>query len=149
MVDPLERLKVLIDSSTPVVVIETAEETRAVHAVRAACSQLNIPVFEWSIADGLSRSLNHGPADAAASHGAGILNTREPAQVLAHLETMTIDAAFVLKDFHRHVEDPVVIRRLRDVAQQFGSGRRTLIITAPAVHLPPELESLVEFLDLP
>jgi hypothetical protein len=152
MVDPLERLKVLIDSSTPVVVIETAEETRAVDAVRAACSQLSIPVFEWSIADGLSRSLNHGPAGSAAassSPGPGILNTREPAQVLAHLETMTIDAAFVLKDFHRHVEDPVVIRRLRDVAQQFGSGRRTLIITAPAVALPPELESLVEYLDLP
>lgn len=152
MVDPLERLKVLIDSSTPVVVIETAEETRAVDAVRAACGQLNMPVFEWSIADGLSRSINHGPAGAGSSSssmGQGILNTREPAQVLAHLETMTIDAAFVLKDFHRHVDDPVVIRRLRDVAQQFGSGRRTLIITAPAVTFPPELENLVEYLDLP
>src|SRR6516165_6352659 len=112
MVDPLERIKVLIDSSTPVVVIETVEEPRAVELVRTACSQLNLPVFEWSIADGLSRS--GGNAAIGGKPAQAIVNTREPAQVLAHLETMTIDAAFVLKDFHRHVDDPVVIRRLRD-----------------------------------
>jgi SpoVK/Ycf46/Vps4 family AAA+-type ATPase len=55
----------------------------------------------------------------------------------------------VLKDFHRHVDDPIVIRRLRDVAQQFGSDRRTLVITAPVITLPPELEGLVEYVDLP
>src|SRR5215467_5305940 len=148
MADPLERLKVLIDSSTPVVVIETVEESRAVELVRAACNQLNLPVFEWSIADGLSRSGGNATTPGGNTPQA-ILNTREPAQVLAHLETMTIDAAFVLKDFHRHVDDPVVIRRLRDVAQQFGGGRRTLVITAPVISFPPELESLVEYVDLP
>jgi len=55
MVDPLERLKVLLNSSTPVVVMETVEEKRAVMLVRAACAELNLPVFEWSIADGLTR----------------------------------------------------------------------------------------------
>lgn len=146
MVDPLERLKVLIDSSTPVVVIETVEEARAVQVVRAACSQLNLPVFEWSIADGLSRC---GAAANPAAQAQAIINTREPAQVLAHLETMSIDAAFVLKDFHRHVDDPIVVRRLRDLAQQFGSDRRTLVITAPVISFPPELESLVEYVELP
>src|SRR5215471_15888059 len=147
MVDPLERLKVLIDSSTPVVVIETVEESRAVELVKAACSQLSLPVFEWSIADGLSRCGGNAPAGGATSQG--ILNTREPAQVLAHLETMTIDAAFVLKDFHRHVDDPVVIRRLRDVAQLFSSERRTLVITAPGIQFPPELEGLAEYVEIP
>jgi hypothetical protein len=150
MVDPAERLKVLIDSSTPVVVIETVEETRALKVVQTACSQLNLPVFEWSIADGLSRCGNNQPgAGNVAGTGQGVLNTREPAQVLAHLETMTIDAAFVLKDFHRHVDDPVVVRRLRDLAQQFSSDRRTLVITAPIIQFPPELEGLVEFVELP
>lgn len=148
MVDPLERLKVLIDSSTPVVVIETVEESRAIELVRAACSQLDMPVFEWSIADGLSRSGGNA-AGAGASTPPGILNTREPAQVLAHLETMTIDAAFVLKDFHRHVDDPVVIRRLRDVAQLFSAARRTVVITAPGIQFPAELEGLAEYVEIP
>src|SRR6202011_5076661 len=56
MTDGLERLKILINSSTPIIVMETAEETHAVGMVRTACSQLNMATFEWSIADGLVRS---------------------------------------------------------------------------------------------
>ena len=56
MPDGLDRLKVLINSSTPIVVMETSEEMRAVSLVRAACSELNVATFEWSIADGLVRS---------------------------------------------------------------------------------------------
>jgi len=50
MADSLARLKVLIDSSTPIVVIESVEEVRAVRMVRLACSALNLAAFEWSIA---------------------------------------------------------------------------------------------------
>ncbi len=52
----LDRLKVLINSSTPIVVMETVEELRAVSLVRSACCDLNMAVFEWTIADGLVRS---------------------------------------------------------------------------------------------
>jgi len=55
MSDVLDRLKILIDSSPPIIVMETAEEMRAVHLVREAASPLNLAVFEWSIANGLSR----------------------------------------------------------------------------------------------
>ena len=76
-------------------------------------------------------------------------NTADPVQALANLESMTIEAVFVLKDFHRHMDNPVVVRRLRDVGQKFSANRRTLVLTAPAIEMPPELVSLVEFLDLP
>ena len=55
MADALERLKILLNSSTPIVVMETAEEMRAVRLVRVACSALNLATFEWSIASGLAR----------------------------------------------------------------------------------------------
>jgi len=201
MTDGLDHLKVLINSSTPIVVMETSEEMRAVNLVRAACSELNMATFEWTIADGLVRSGNLSPvepprlatsvhpelttvwnqgsrnlpqprtalgptggeadrltrslmsalgADNAAAAAAGsIYNTREPAQALANMESMTIEAVFILKDFHRHMDDPVVVRRLRDVGQKFSTNRRTLIITAPEIAMPPELATLVEFFDLP
>jgi len=76
-------------------------------------------------------------------------NTADPVQALANLESMTIEAAFILKDFHRHMDNPVIVRRLRDVGQKFSANRRTLVLTAPAIEMPPELASLVEFLDLP
>ncbi|HTW31529.1 MAG TPA: AAA family ATPase [Candidatus Sulfotelmatobacter sp.] len=206
MTDGLDRLKVLINSSTPIVVMETAEEMRAVNLVRAACADLNMATFEWTIADGLLRSgtqnsqvpqnqnsqksnspnswtqASGGSArrtslspsaaesdrltralmssignsiggDAGATPGAAagsaIYNTREPVQALANMETMTVEAVFILKDFHRHMDDPVVVRRLRDVGQKFATNRRTVIITAPEIVVPAELTTLVEYFDLP
>ena len=154
MTNPPERLKILLNSSTPIVILETVEELRVIRIVRFVCAELHLPVFEWSIADGLSRCGDHAPvtvtAEEPVEHGQpAIGNTREPAQVLGHLETMSIDAAVVLKDFHRHMDDPVVIRRLRDVAQQFCGSRRTVILTGPSFQVPPELTGLIEYVDVP
>lgn len=170
MTNPLERLRILINSSTPVVVMETVEELRALKMVYSVCAEMNLPVFEWSIADGLTRCGSRAPITMQAGRPASaqeqaqrmvqattlaeqvqtaIGNTREPAQVLGHLETMTIDAAVVLKDFHRHLDDPVVVRRLRDVAQQFSANHRTVVLTGPSFSVPPELGALIEYLELP
>jgi hypothetical protein len=168
MADVLERLKVLINSSTPIVVMETVEEVRAVDAVRTACSELNMAVFEWSIADGLVRSGSGTPAVPAAglqmrinavrhasdpgapeSSQAAIYNTADPVQALANMESMTLEAVFILKDFHRHLDNAVVVRRLRDVGQKFATNRRTVVLTSPSIDMPAELASLVEYLDLP
>jgi hypothetical protein len=155
----LDRLKILINSSTPIVVMETVEEMRALSLIRQACTDLSLPIFEWTIADGLVRSGSTTPtpprtiaatlADAASAPRSAMYNTADPAQALANLETMTIEAVFVLKDFHRHMDNPVIVRRLRDVGQKFCSNRRTVVLTAPLLEMPQELASLVEFLDLP
>jgi len=198
MTDGLNRLKVLVNSSTPIVVMETSEELRAVNLVRAACAELNMATFEWSIADGLVKSGTNIPvegqkialqaridqnaiwtqgsraqartslspggteaerlaramassvgADSAAGGGGSIYNTREPVQALANMESMTVEAVFILKDFHRHMDDPVLVRRLRDVGQKFSANRRTVVITAPEIAVPAELTTLVEYFDLP
>jgi hypothetical protein len=201
MSDTLDRLKVLINSSTPIVVMETSEEMLAVNTVRRACADLNMATFEWTVADGLVRSGSNAPAEApkmamqahadqatvwtslgknqpptrtilspgsgeaerltraimgsmgnesaAAPSGGSIYNSRDPAQALANMESMTVEAVFILKDFHRHMDDPAVVRRLRDVGQKFSSNRRTVVITAPEITVPPELAKLVEYFDLP
>src|SRR5215467_11339748 len=101
MADVLDRLKVLIDSSTPIIVMETVEEVRAVQLVREASSPLNLAVFEWNIATGLTRcGTGPGPSGEPKFPGAAhaslripdettasaIYNSREPAQVLGTLE---------------------------------------------------------------
>ncbi|MGH9537891.1 MAG: hypothetical protein ACRD3H_08200, partial [Terriglobales bacterium] len=92
MADVLERLKILLNSSTPIVVMETVEEMRAVRLVRVACSALNLATFEWSIASGLTRcgsdvgelvpESSHMPAGGYDPHEAGaqaLYNSKEPA----------------------------------------------------------------------
>jgi ATP-dependent 26S proteasome regulatory subunit len=184
--DCLSRLKILFNSTTPVVVMETLEEERMMFLVRSACSELNLPLFEWSIADGLVRSGSNAPVQPAsnprttqtdlnkriaaaqaalmqanlppvdfgnisadpAPPQSAIINTSTAAGVLAHLDTLTIPGVFVLKDFHRQMDDAIVVRRLREVAQDFAHQRRTMILTGPSVSLPPELSNLVEYVDL-
>jgi ATP-dependent 26S proteasome regulatory subunit len=163
----LKRLQVLIDSSTPIVAMETVEEVRAVRMVRAACSALNLAAFEWSVASGLMRcgssvgeivtghefsggaAGGYVPTESIEQNAKALYNSREPAQMLSNLEAISVEAAFILKDLHRHMDDPVVVRRLRDVGQRFASNRKTVILTAPKLEIPPELRSLVEFFELP
>jgi hypothetical protein len=164
MQDAFDRLKILIDSSTPIVVMETVEEMRAVRMVREASSSLRLATFEWSIASGLvccgaeaapvAESKFPGAARASLQSAAdlsapAIYHSQEPAQALSNLEAISVEAVFILKDFHRHMDDPVVVRRLRDVGQKFSTNRRTVVITGPLVSIPAELGSLVEFLELP
>jgi hypothetical protein len=152
--DPLARLKVLLDSSTPIVAMETIEEVRAVRLVRAACAALNLAAFEWTIASGLVRCGSDvgelvadgldspspcGAAQEALANSKAIYNSQEPAQMLANLEGISIGAAFILKDLHRHMDEPVVVRRLRDVGQKFSENRRTIILTSPKIEIPAEL----------
>ena len=97
MPDALERLKVLLNSSTPIVVMETVEEMRAVNLVRIACSAVNLATFEWSIASGSGalrqRRGRAGPGDQTPAPRAtispaprAIYNSKEPAQALSNLE---------------------------------------------------------------
>src|SRR5438874_10909701 len=165
---PLERLKLLLNSSSPLVIVETVEEMRALEVIRHAAFDLQLPVFEWSVADGLVRYEKNPkrppgsgsdvqdvlapvtPDEIYAAAGAGsILNTQQPEGMLAHIRTLTIEAVFVLKDFHRHLDSAIVTRRLREAAQDFARGRSTMVITGPAVPLPPEVEALAEYLELP
>src|SRR5579863_4316817 len=158
--DALQRLKILIDSSTPIIAMETVEEMRAVRMVRAACDAINLATFEWSIASGLMRCgssvgqvvtggydfTDHSvPGYAMSAHGGmesieqnakALYNSRDPAQMLSNLEAISIEAAFILKDLQRHMDDAVVVRRLRDVGQKFATNRRTLILTAPKISIP-------------
>jgi hypothetical protein len=156
MADVLERLKVLINSSTPIVVMETVEEVRAVSLVRTACAAVNLPTFEWTIAKGLVRSGSSasvvGPDPAAvicsgqtaphtpnggseaerlanavlsslqkpgANSTAGLYNSREPVQALETLESITVDAVFILKDFQREAIVAIQVALRRHKPEEF------------------------------
>src|SRR3954463_1803999 len=148
--DPKQRLKVLFESTTPIVIIETLEETRALRLVHEAAGELKLAVFEWSIADGLSRANPAGvppPIPGVSGSGApqrpvphadgtpanSIYNTKEAIQVLSQLQTMTGDAVYVLKDIHRQLDDPMVVRMMREAAQDGAVQRRTIVVTAPSL----------------
>ena len=57
-------------------------------------------------------------------------------------------AIFFIKDFHHIINDPKIIRKIKDVYSAFRNTNKTLFIIAPALVLPYELEKEVNVMDV-
>ncbi len=133
-------LKTLVLSFHPAVAIDTAEEARVERIVDAIAEDLGLPVFVWTMNQGLVRQ----PAGPGESHR----TTAEPGALLAHLEGLTVDGLFLLKDLARHLEAPGAARAFRDVTNAFANRYATLIVTGAGHRFPPDLDGDVVHFDL-
>ena len=70
--------------------------------------------------------------------GAPLYATTKPEQALANIAAVPGDAIFLLKDFARYCSDDKICRMLRDLADAFRSARRSIVMSAPSLNLPPE-----------
>jgi len=123
-----DELLLLINSRNPILTIETPEEERVEQMLFEVASQLNVPLFTWSVTTGLARF-----------HGAPIYSSETPEAALSNMAVVQGDGIFLLKDFARYCDNDKVCRRLRELAEQFRSARRSIVITAGSIQLPPEL----------
>ena len=125
-----DELRLLINSRNPIITAETAEEERLAHLLTDIATELGVPLYTWSVTAGLARI-----------DGAPLYNTEKPEQALANIAEVRGDAIFFLKDFARYCDNDKISRRLRDLADAFRSVRRSIVISSPALNLPPEIES--------
>jgi ATP-dependent 26S proteasome regulatory subunit len=132
-----DTLRLLINSRSPIITIETGEEQRACDLLEQVASELNISLFVWTVTEGLARA-----------HGAGLYNSDQPEQALSNIGTIPGDAIFVLKDFARYCDNDRVSRRLRDVADGCRTSRRSIVLLGAKLELPPELEADAAAFDL-
>ncbi len=146
-----ENLENLLKARFPLIYIESYEEQRVLAEITAVVSdkdRLRTPrrLMVWSSTDGLTLPGGQGPA-----------NSKAPADALAMAQATTEPTVFVFKDLHTAFgdngkpADQTVIRRLRDIAFAFknGSSLLTLIIVAPVLKLPTDLDKEITILDFP
>ena len=147
-----DTLGLLFKARFPVLYIESFEEARVAREVAAVASdeervRTPRPVWTWSVTRGLVDA-----QDAAQS------NTQEPAKALDWILRHGEPGVFIFRDLHAHLGDGAgrtadagLVRRIRDVAAVFQSGTiaRVLIIVAPVLRIPPELEKDVTIVDFP
>ena len=137
-VSPTGELQTLLASRVPLVVIESREEGRVIELVRDAAMRAqrgrNWGVFQWTVTEGLLRiDVNLGGAQRTLA---------QPDQLLRHIKSTTMPGIYVLLDFHPYLENPLFVRTLKDIAQEYDKCARTLVLTSFEMKLPQELEHL-------
>lgn len=139
-----ENLQTTIAVGHPLIVCETVEEERFLRFVHEVLADLVRPLFDWSKAHGLRKVTNTG------GH-TRLGESNELIAALAHVSDLEIKAVFVFKDVGPLLDDPAVIRQLRETVTRLYQLGSTLILVGNNLVMPPEIEPAVtkfEF-DLP
>ena len=153
--ESVKHFQTLVTSFHPVVVIDTVEEERVQGLIGAACKDMQMSVFEWSIAQGLMRSPDSPDnrwqneyAPPGGKRGQALPKTSEPLDMLRHIQDLNVKAIYWLKDFAPHLKDSVVARQFREVTEQFSHHRSTLVISGSGNDLPAEIAHDVVHFDI-
>ena len=133
-------IRLLIRAGTPLIVIETHEETRAVALFERVLGDVLRPLFRWSVTTGLRR-IDMDQADFGNRHV-------EPPEVLDHMHRQSEPAIYLLLDFHPYLDDPVNVRKLREVVLGHPRHGHTVVLISPALKLPAELKSAAARVEL-
>jgi SpoVK/Ycf46/Vps4 family AAA+-type ATPase len=128
----LHDLELMLRAETPLLLIESREEPRILELFTRLGMRLGEPVFRWTVTDGLRRAEYDIPQAQLA----------EPAVALRHIKATTQSGIYLLLDFHPFLDDPLHVRLLKEIAQDFATAARRLVLVSHALTTPPELKHL-------
>lgn len=118
--------------------LKTSEEDRWEKELAELALEIERGIVTWTITRGLQPPLSgeNGQAPSVA-------------QLLDELGQYPEDHLFLVKDFHPFLNDPIIIRRLRDLLPDLIAHRKTLLIFGPVSVVPLELEKDSVKVELP
>ena len=138
MQELFDRIGLLVKARSPLLYLLTYEEERVERNVERMASRRNLSVWHWRVTEGLG------------SRGAApIPGTREPLGALDAITKQEQPSLFLMYDFHRHMEDATVVRRVRDLERLLGEREQALLFVSPLLRIPRELEKDIIILDVP
>jgi hypothetical protein len=136
-----EELELLLRARYPLIYIPTQEEER-VEAMIAQCAkqQGNRSVYVWDFVDGYQGN----PNDAG-------FGKRNPLQALEFIEKLpaSVAAVFILRDFHRFLEDVSVSRKLKNLTRSLKSQPKNIVILSPQLNIPDDLSEVMTVVEFP
>jgi len=156
--DNIHTIKTLIRSFHPIIVIETVEEERVETLLKSVVEEISTPLFAWTINNGLAPTLGtkYSPrtneyARPGTNQSVAFEKTTEPLDALKYIRNIERTGIFWLKDFTTHLNDPTVVRELRELADVYGLVNSAFVITGEAVSLPKDIahDAVYFELDLP
>ncbi len=133
----------------PIVVIESHDEVRVKRLLsKAVVTDLSLGnLLSWSAADGLeyagkfaAQHLSVEGIDTPEKSAAG--DTTDPEQLLRHIKEHVKKSVILLPDFHPYLTNPIIVRLLKEIAQNHYINENTLVLVSHSIQVPDELERL-------
>jgi ATP-dependent 26S proteasome regulatory subunit len=142
----LHEIDVLIRARYPLLYLLTHEEARIEALLLDIAKKQSKKLYTWTATAGL-QEFNENSSLAPPASQAG--QYTDPNELLSHIQTTPNVALYALKDFHTYLEDPQIVRRLRDLAHDLKATYKNVLIVSPRLNLPVELEKDISLIDIP
>ncbi|MBF2028853.1 MAG: AAA family ATPase [Oscillatoriales cyanobacterium C42_A2020_001] len=136
-----EEFELLLRARYPLIYIPTQEEERVETAIaHSAKQQGNRSVYIWDFVDGYQGN----PNDAG-------FGKRNPLQALELVEKIpaTVAAIFVLRDFHRFLDDVSVSRKLKNLQRSLKAQPKNIVILSSQITIPDDLSDVLTVVEFP
>ena len=133
--------ELLLRARYPLIYIPTPEEERVEVAIAQSAKQLgNRAVYIWDFVEGYQGN----PTDAG-------FGRRNPLQALELVEKLPADVpgVFILRDYHRFLDDVSIARKLRNLSRRLKSQPKNIVIVSPQIAIPSDLSEVLTVLEFP
>lgn len=143
-------LELILNSHFPIITIETHEEPRAIDLLNKVVAVNGKTFYTWTATTGLIAGNFSTAGNAFSIEGLTLKEhedsreepTKEPAKMLATIQSEMQNAVIVLIDFHPYLEDHVTVRNLKEIAHNQENNHNTLVLLSHAIEVPDELKKL-------
>ncbi len=129
----LTDLGLLVKSRLPIIAVQSDEEARVIELFKLLHAEETRPLYTWTVTDGLTR------LDQTMGSQAFV---KKPIEVLSHIRSSPSAGVYLLLDFHPYLDDPTLIRLMKEIALNYDQVPHVLVLVSHAVEAPDELRSL-------
>lgn len=129
-------IETLIRARYPLIYVVSYEESRVDDEMSRITKDRKKELYKWSITKGLEMP-----------DGSLLSDFKDPIKVLEYILQADVNGVFVMKDYHPYLNEPVVVRKLRDVAHALKTSMKNVVFISPVLKIPLELEKEFSVID--
>jgi ATPase family associated with various cellular activities (AAA)/AAA+ lid domain len=148
-------LRLLIAGGFPLITVETCEEPRVIELLRVLAERLNVALSRWSVTEGLVAITGNGffgadqlrlvDDNAPSKPNKG---SHDPEAALRAIRGSRQPGLVLMLDFHPFFDEPLHVRLIKEIAQDYEARHQKLIFVSHALALPDELKSFTAAFDM-
>ena len=145
----LQEIKTLCLASIPIIVIRTFEESQLLGRLnKMALENGREDTWVWKCTTGLLKFpyTSEKRDDSTLDIRQCLVSLLERCKTPQDYEKKEF---FILVDAHPYIDNPSIIRHLKDISSIWGKSKKTLILVSPVLKIPEELSKDVFVVDYP